>query len=404
MSALEIIAEGGPAADPRRLSILGSTGSIGCSAIDVIAHQPERFDVAALVGNRNIEVLAQQAIAVGAEIAVTADGSLYNDLKARLAGTGIAVAAGNDAVIEAAKRPADITLAAIVGAAGLEPTLAAAEQGATIALANKECLVCAGDVFKAALDASGSRLLPVDSEHSAVFQVFDNDQVNQVEKIILTASGGPFRSITREEMKAVTPDQALNHPNWDMGPKITIDSATLMNKGLELIEAFHLFPIGYDQLEAVIHPQSIIHSMVSYRDGSVLAQLGVPDMKTPIAYALAWPDRMPAPVDRLDLAAIGQLTFEAIDREKFPSVGLCLSCLERGGSSSAIMNASNEIAVAEFLAGKIPFLGITELSFNVLNEAESAGMVAPMSSLDDVVAADDFGRKTACELARTLHS
>lgn len=404
MSALEIVSEVEPERDVRRLSILGSTGSIGCSAIEVIRHQPERFDVVALVGNRNVALLAEQAVAVNARTAVTADASLYGELKSLLSGTTVSVAAGETAVLEAAREPADLTLAAIVGAAGLEPTLASAEEGATIALANKECLVCAGDVFKAALEASGSRLLPVDSEHSAVFQVFEDAQVDQVEKIILTASGGPFRTITRKEMIAVTPEQALNHPNWDMGPKITIDSATLMNKGLELIEAFHLFPVGCDQLDAVIHPQSIVHSMVAYKDGSVLAQMGVPDMKTPIAYALAWPDRMPAPVERLDLAAIGQLTFEPVDRDKFPSVGLCLACLERGGSAAAIMNAANEVAVAEFLAGKIPFLGITELSFSVLDEAESAGMVAPMSSLLDVSAADEYGRRTATDLARRLHS
>ena len=404
MSALESVPDGQASSGVTKLSILGATGSIGCSAIDVVQHQSERFEVVALVGNRNIELLAQQAIAVGAEVAVTADEGRYQELKEALQGTGISVAAGNAAVVEAAQRPVDITLAAIVGAAGLEPTLAAAEQGATIALANKECLVCAGDVFKAALASSGSQLLPVDSEHSAVFQVFENDQAGEVDKIILTASGGPFRAIPKEEMRAVTPEQALNHPNWDMGPKITIDSATLMNKGLELIEAFHLFPVGHDQLDAVIHPQSIIHSMVSYTDGSVLAQLGVPDMKTPIAYALSWPNRMPAPVERLDLVEVGQLTFEKIDREKFPSVGLCLSCLERGGSASAIMNASNEIAVAEFLAGNIPFLGITELSMAVLDEAESAGMVEQMSSLEDVAAADEYGRQTAGRLARRLHT
>lgn len=404
MSAAEISSVGDPSQDVTRLSILGTTGSIGCSAIDVIQHQPERFDIVALVGNKNIELLAKQAKAVGAEIAVTADENLYQDLRDALSGSDVEVAAGAGAVLEAAQRPVDMNLAAIVGAAGLEPTLAAAEQGATIALANKECLVCAGDVFKAALAASGSRLLPVDSEHSAVFQVFENAQVDQVEKIILTASGGPFRTVTREEMESVTPEQALDHPNWDMGPKITIDSATLMNKGLELIEAYHLFPVGHDQLDAVIHPQSIVHSMVSYTDGSVLAQMGVPDMKTPIAYALAWPNRMPTQVDRLDLVQIGQLTFEEVDREKFPSIDLCLGCLERGGSASAIMNASNEIAVAEFLAGNMPFLGITELSMAVVNEAESAGMVAPMSSLEDVAAADEYGRREATRLARSLHS
>lgn len=403
MSALELSNDRPATDEVRKLTILGSTGSIGCSTLDVVAHQADRFQVVALVGNRNIDLLASQAISCGAEIAVTADASLYQGLKDRLAGTGIEAAAGMEAVLEAARRPADLILAAIVGAAGLKPTLAAAEQGTTIALANKECLVCAGDVFNEAIRTHGAQLLPVDSEHSAVFQVFEQNQSAQVDRIILTASGGPFRSATYDELKAVTREQALDHPNWDMGPKITIDSATLMNKGLELIEAYHLFPVEPSQLEAVIHPQSIVHSMVSYCDGSVLAQLGVPDMRTPIAYALAWPSRMPAPVERLDLAAIGQLTFERVDSDKFPSVGLCLGCLEAGGSATAVMNASNEVAVAEFLSDKIGFLGITELTRSVLDEAEGAGMLCAMDSLDDVWAADDYGRRKAVELAQRLH-
>ncbi len=404
MSAVELPNERPMANAVRSVTILGSTGSIGCSTLDVIAHQADRFNVVALVGNRNIELLASQAISCGAEIAVTADDSLFEALKERLAGSGVEAAAGMDAVIDAARRPADLIVAAIVGAAGLKPTLAAAEQGTTIALANKECLVCAGDVFNKALQRHGAQLLPVDSEHSAVFQVFEQEQRDQVDRIILTASGGPFREATYEQLKQVTREQALNHPNWDMGPKITIDSATLMNKGLELIEAYHLFPVQPNQLEAVIHPQSIVHSMVSYCDGSVLAQLGVPDMRTPIAYALAWPSRMPAPVDRLDLAQIGQLTFEHVDSDKFPSVGLCLGCLEAGGSATAVMNASNEVAVAEFLSDKIGFLGITELTRAVLDEAGGAGMLCTMDSLDDVWAADEFGRKKAVELAQRLHT
>ncbi|MEM1201363.1 MAG: 1-deoxy-D-xylulose-5-phosphate reductoisomerase, partial [Pseudomonadota bacterium] len=274
MSAVEM-SRGRPEADrAKTVTILGSTGSVGCSTLDVISHQPDRFEVVALVGNRNIELLAQQAMACGAQLAVTADESLYAALKELLAGSGVEVAAGFDAVMEASRRPAELIVAAIVGAAGLKPTLAAAEQGTTIALANKECLVCAGDVFKDVLRKHGAQLLPVDSEHSAVFQVFEQPQSEQVDRIILTASGGPFRTAAYEDLKNVTPEQALKHPNWDMGPKITIDSATLMNKGLELIEAYHLFPVEPSQLEAVIHPQSIIHSMVSYCDGSVLAQLG----------------------------------------------------------------------------------------------------------------------------------
>ncbi len=402
MSVLELPNDEPSVDAVRKLTILGSTGSIGCSTLDVVAHQPHRFEVVALVGNRNVELLAKQALQCGAKLAVTAAPELYETLKEHLAGSGIEVAAGMDAVMDAARRPADIILAAIVGAAGLKPTLAAAEQGTTIALANKECLVCAGDVFNNAMRKYGAELLPVDSEHSAVFQVFEQKQSQQVDQIILTASGGPFRTATRQQLTEVTPEQALKHPNWDMGPKITIDSATLMNKGLELIEAYHLFPVKPGQLDAVIHPQSIVHSMVSYCDGSVLAQLGVPDMRTPIAYALAWPSRMPAPVERLDLAKIGQLTFEPIDSDKFPSVGLCLGCLEIGGSATAVMNASNEVAVAEFLSGRIGFLGITELTRNVLEAAEAGGMLGEMSNLDDVSDADTFGRKKASELAQRL--
>ncbi len=404
MSAVELSGERPLVDRPRKITVLGSTGSIGCSTLDVVAHQPERFDVVALVGNRNIDLLAEQAISCGAEVAVTADESLFGALKQRLSDSGVEAAAGMGAVMEAARRPAELIVAAIVGAAGLKPTLAAAEQGTTIALANKECLVCAGEVFNAALREYGAQLLPVDSEHSAVFQVFEQNQIEQVDRIILTASGGPFRTATYDQLKNVTREQALDHPNWDMGPKITIDSATLMNKGLELIEAYHLFPVQPDQLEAVIHPQSIVHSMVSYCDGSVLAQLGVPDMRTPIAYALAWPSRMPAPVERLDLAKIGQLTFEPIDSDKFPSVGLCLGCLETGGSATAVMNAANEVAVQEFLSDRIGFLGITELSRAVLDDAARAGMLGAMASLDDVSEADQFGRRKAMEMAQRLHT
>jgi 1-deoxy-D-xylulose-5-phosphate reductoisomerase len=386
----------------RRLTILGATGSIGCSTLEVVLHNRERFEVVALVGNTNVALLAQQAVACNAQLAVTADESLYGELARLLEGTGIQAAAGKAAVIDAAQLPADIVVAAIVGAAGLRPTLAAATQGITIALANKECLVCAGDVFLRALKDTGATLLPVDSEHSAVFQVLDQSQRDQIDKIILTASGGPFRDYEQAQLASVTPEQALNHPNWSMGPKITIDSSTLMNKGLELIEAFYLFPVAAHQLEAVIHPQSIIHSMVAYKDGSVLAQMGEPDMKTPIAYALGWPDRIPAPVKRLDFTTLGQLTFEAVDPEKFPAVSLCLSCLERGGSATTVMNAANEIAVAEFLTKNIAYLEITQLVDATLNAAEKDGMIADLLSLDDVSNADQYGRDKAGELARSL--
>jgi len=389
---------------PRRLTILGATGSVGCSTLEVVLHNRERFEVVALVGNTNISLLAEQAVACNAQLAVTADETRLGELKNLLAGTGIEVAAGDAAVIDAAQRPADMVVAAIVGAAGLKPTLAAAAQGTTIALANKECLVCAGDVFLRALQASGAKLLPVDSEHSAVYQVLDQNQPDQIDKIILTASGGPFRSYEHAQLASITPDQALKHPNWSMGPKITVDSSTLMNKGLELIEAFYLFPVSANQLDAVIHPQSIVHSMVAYKDGSVLAQMGEPDMKTPIAYALGWPNRIPAPVKRLDLAALGQLTFEAIDRTKFPAVALCLGCLERGGSATTVMNAANEVAVAEFLSNNVAYLGITQLVDATLNAAEKDGMIAELRSLDDVSHADLYGREKATELARSLQS
>ncbi|MGI9481842.1 MAG: 1-deoxy-D-xylulose-5-phosphate reductoisomerase [Hyphomicrobiales bacterium] len=386
----------------RRLTILGSTGSIGCSTLNVVAHNQASFDIAALVGNSNIELLANQALSFRAELAVTADESRYEELAERLKGSGIEVAAGQNAVIEAAQRPCDITMAAIVGAAGLEPTLAAAKQGAIIALANKECLVCAGDVFLDTLQKTGTTLLPVDSEHSAVFQVLDQTQRDQIDKIILTASGGPFRAYELDALAAVTPKQALNHPNWDMGPKVTIDSSTLMNKGLELIEAYYLFPVKAEQLDAVIHRQSIVHSLVAYKDGSVLAQMGEPDMKTPIAYALGWPNRIPAPVKRLDLAAIGQLNFEPVDPQKFPAVNLCLGCLERGGSATTVMNAANEVAVAEFLSKKLAYLEITRLIDATLEAAEKDGMVAKLHSLEDVSSADTYGRERASELARSL--
>jgi len=389
-------------APPRRLTLLGATGSIGTSTLDVLAHHPEAFEVEALVANRNLDALARAAGRCRARLAVTADAALYGELKSMLAGTGTECAAGPAAVIEAAERPADLVMAAIVGADGLAPTLAAARRGATIALANKECLVSGGDVFTRAAKAAGAAILPVDSEHSAVFQCLEPENLDHLERITLTASGGPFRTRSRDELAGVTPADALKHPNWSMGPKVTIDSATLMNKGLELIEAFHLFPVALDQLAVVVHPQSIVHSFVSYRDGSVIAQLGVPDMRTPIAYALAWPRRIAAPVKALDLARIGTLTFETVDAERFPAVDLARHALGSGGSASTILNAANEVAVAAFLAGELAFLAITELVGRTLARAERDGMVAPLSTLDDVWAADRYGRRCAGELARQL--
>jgi len=388
--------------DPKRLTILGSTGSIGRSTVDVIRHADGAFAVDALVANANIAELAAQAKAVNARLAVTADPALYEPLKDALAGSGIEAAAGEAAVVEAAGRPVDMVMASIVGAAGLAPTLAAIEQGTTVALANKECLVCAGELVIAAAERKRIGIVPVDSEHSAVFQVFETGNADAVARVILTASGGPFRTFSREEIASATPEQALRHPNWSMGQKVTIDSATLMNKGLELIEAFHLFPIDEDRLDVLVHPQSIVHSLVEYRDGSLLAQMGVPDMRTPIAYALSWPRRISAPVERLRLEEVGQLTFEAVDGERFPSVALCRSALRRGGSATTILNAANEIAVAAFLSGRIPFPAITGLVADTLERAEGEAMLGPVATLDEVWAADAYGRRIATDLAGAL--
>lgn len=380
-----------PETSPRRVTILGSTGSVGCSTIDLIGRNPQDFQVAALTANRSVKELAEQARRLRAELAVVADPARYADLKEALSGTGIAVAAGPEAVEEAADRPADLVMAAIVGAAGLAPTLAAVRRGAIVALANKETLVCAGSLMVGEVGRSGSRLLPVDSEHNAIFQVLEEDRPEGIEKIVLTASGGPFRTRSRAEMADVTPEQAVAHPNWDMGAKISVDSATMMNKGLELIEAHHLFGLTEDRIDVVVHPQSVIHSMVSYVDGSVLAQLGQPDMRTPIAYALAWPRRMATPVRRLDLAKIGQLTFEAPDPVRFPALRLAREALGAGGGAPTILNAANEVAVASFLEGAIGFLAICEVVERTLEAlpARSPG------SLGDVAALDTEARKTA---------
>ncbi len=387
----------------RRLTILGATGSIGQSTLDVVRRHRDRFTIEALVGNTNIAQLARDAREFGARIAITADPDRAEDLRQALAGSGIDTSAGPDAVCEAAARPVDLTVAAIVGAQGLRPTLAALDAGNQLALANKECLVCAGDVFMRRARDMNLPVIPVDSEHSAIFQCFESHNADQIDRITLTASGGPFRTFDAERLKTVTVAEALNHPNWSMGNKITIDSATLMNKGLELIEAFQLFPVSRDQIDTIVHPQSIIHSFVSYVDGSVLAQLGVPDMRTPIALALSYPDRIESPVDRLDLAAVAQLTFEPVRHDLFPAVNLCMSAMERGGSATTLLNAANEIAVAEFLSQSIGFLRITTLVEETLSRAERDSMIAPLQSLDDVWEADTYGRKVATEIASGLN-
>jgi len=389
----------------RRVTVLGSTGSVGANTVDLIAHgNAERaaYSVVALTAHSNVRVLADQARRLRPEVAVVADAGCYTALKAELAGSGVEVAAGAQAVEEAAQRPTDWTMASIVGAAGLKPALAAVAQGRTVALANKECLVSAGPYFMRQVKASGARLLPVDSEHSAVFQVFDFAQLAAIERVTLTASGGPFRTWSVEQMAQASPAQACKHPNWSMGAKISVDSATLMNKGLELIEAHYLFGITPERLDVVVHPQSIVHSLVSYVDGSVLAQLASPDMRTPIAYALGFPERMSAPTHRLDLAAIGQLTFEAPDPVRFPCLALAQLALRAGGATPTILNAANEVAVEAFLAGKIGFLDIGRtVETTVERTVPSAN--ASLSALEDFVSLDSEARDVARRLTGALN-
>jgi 1-deoxy-D-xylulose-5-phosphate reductoisomerase len=382
---------------PRRITILGSTGSVGCSTLDLVARQPEAFAVESLVAGRNVDRLIEQARQFRPAVAVIGDATKYAALRDALAGTGIAAAAGHEAVCEAASRPAEWVMAAIVGATGLEPTLAAVRRGATVALANKECLVCAGALFVNEVKRSGATLLPVDSEHNAIFQVFDFAHADRVARIILTASGGPFRTSSTEDMRRVTPAEAVRHPNWSMGAKISVDSATMMNKGLELIEAFHLFPVREEQIEIVVHPQSVIHSLVAYVDGSVLAQLGTPDMRTPIAYTLAWPDRMPAPSPSLDLVATARLTFEPPDPERFPALRLARDALRRGGAAPTILNAANEVGVARFLTGQIGFLDIVR---GVERALERMANHTPQS-LADIHAVDAQTRRIVGEFLAT---
>jgi 1-deoxy-D-xylulose-5-phosphate reductoisomerase len=379
------------ATSPRSVTILGSTGSVGANTVDLITRNPDSFVVEALTGHRNVDLLAEQALVLRPKFVVVGEESGYRALKDALAGTGIEIAAGPSALVEAAKRPSDWVMASIVGAAGLEPTMEAIRRGAIVGLANKECLVCAGALMMDAVHQFGATLLPVDSEHSAIFQVFEFENAKQVAKIILTASGGPFRTRSRASMEDVTPAQAVAHPNWSMGAKISVDSATMMNKGLELIEAYHLFPVDVGKIDIVVHPQSVIHSLVEYVDGSVLAQLGSPDMRTPIAYALGWPSRMPAPSPRLDLAEISTLTFEQPDPERFPALRLAREALNRGGVAPAILNAANEVAVARFLEGGIGFLDIPRVVETVLCSISHRDA----NTLSDVSEADSEARDEA---------
>jgi 1-deoxy-D-xylulose-5-phosphate reductoisomerase len=375
---------------PRRsVTILGATGSVGRSTLDLIGRAPERYRVEALTAQSNVDALAAAALRYGARLAVIGDPSGYPRLKEALAGSDIAVAAGAEGLTEAAARPADWVMAAIVGAAGLGPTLTAVRRAAMVALATKECLVCAGALLMAEVETSGAVLLPVDSEHNAIFQALRGEATDSIERLILTASGGPFRRRTLAEMAAVTPSEAVAHPNWHMGAKISVDSATMMNKGLELIEAHHLFGLSQDRIEILVHPESIVHSMVAFRDGSVLAQLGQPDMRIPIAYTLGWPERISTPTPRLDLSRIACLTFEAPDPARFPALRLADQALRQGGTAPTVLNAANEVAVGAFLAGRIGFLDIVAVVETVLEAC--AGLRA--NSLDDILDVDALARR-----------
>jgi 1-deoxy-D-xylulose-5-phosphate reductoisomerase len=380
----------------KKISILGATGSIGKSTLDLIERSPDDFEVVALTAAVNAAALADAARRTGARLAVIADESRLAELETALRGTDCRPATGEDALVEAAAGDADLVMAAIVGCAGLAPTMAAVEAGKTVALANKEALVTAGDLMIDAATKSGAQLLPVDSEHNAIFQSLAGSRIDQVSRIILTASGGPFRTSSAEEIHAATPAQAVAHPNWSMGAKISVDSATLMNKGLELIEAHYLFGLPSQRIDILIHPQSVIHSLVEYVDGSVLAQLGSPDMRIPIAYALAWPDRMPTPAQRLNLADIARLDFGEPDLERFPALRLAREALEAGGSAPAVLNAANEVAVAAFLDGGIQFPDISRLVESALQENDRPGP----HSIEDVFEIDREVRRNVTMLVK----
>ncbi len=389
-----------PLSSPRRISIFGSTGSVGVSTLELIGQTPDKFSVEVLTANENFTLLAQQAKQFKASTVVIGNDELYRELKELLADTDVEVLAGRQALIDVASLEVDWVMAAIVGAAGLAPTLAAIRTGALIALANKESLVCGGDLVLDDVRKFGATLLPVDSEHNAIFQVLDFNQVENLQRLVLTASGGPFLDLSYDEMKEVSIDQALAHPNWDMGAKISIDSATMMNKGLELIEAEHLFPVSESEIDILVHPQSIIHSMVEYRDGSMLAQMGSPDMRTPISYALGWPDRHGFEADRLDLATIGSLTFLNPDPVKFPALRLAREALKTGKSAPASLNAANEVAVQGFLQGQIKFLDIA----SVVEETLLNAPVVDFSSVEDIFENDRQGRRIAKNIMSTQFS
>jgi 1-deoxy-D-xylulose-5-phosphate reductoisomerase len=384
-----------PALGVKCITILGATGSVGTSTIDLIKREPERYRVVAVTARKNAAVLARLAREVGAQLAVVADPAAYSELKDALAGSNVETAAGEDALLDAAQRPADWVMAAISGAIGLKPTLAAVERGATVALANKECLVCAGSLFMRKAASAGATVLPVDSEHNAIFQALGAGPREDVKRIILTASGGPFRTWSLDQIKEATPEQALRHPNWSMGPRITVDSASMMNKGLELIEAQHLFGLKPDEIDVLVHPQSVVHGLVEFRDGSVVAQLGSPDMRIPIAHCLAWPHRIDTPATRLDLARVRELTFEAPDPIRFPAVSLARRVMEMGGAAPTVMNAADEVAVGEFIARRIAFPAIVSLVEATLEAASARGLLAEPDGIEAAIAIDHNARSLA---------
>ncbi len=382
----------------RTLTLLGATGSIGASTLDLVRRNPDQWQIEALTAHSNAAELARLAREFGARLAVVGDEACLPELRGALSGSGIAAAGGAAALVEAAARPVDMTVAAIVGCAGLAPVMAAVERGGTIALANKEALVSAGEVLMAAVTRHGATLLPTDSEHNAIFQCLAAGRIEDVARITLTASGGPLRTWSQAQLDAATPAQAVAHPNWSMGAKISVDSATMMNKGLEFIEAYHLFPVGLDKIGIVIHPQSVIHSMVEFRDRSTLAQLGPSDMRVPIASCLAWPQRMDTPLAPLDLAAIGELTFFPPDETRFPATRLAREAIRAGGSAPAILNAANEVAVAAFLAGQIRFTRIAAVVDETLQRSNDAPRPA---SLEEVLSVDKAARAQALALLET---
>ena len=382
----------------RTVSILGATGSIGASTFDLLMRERDRYRVEAVAAQRNVEALAKTAIALGARFAAVADPQAYGALQDALSGTDIVAGAGEQAVIEAAVRPADLIVASISGAAGLAPTMAAIERGTSVAIANKECLVCAGGLFMRRAADRGATILPVDSEHNALFQAMAAGQRGDIRRLILTASGGPFRTWSAEAVRNATPEQALRHPNWSMGAKVTIDSATLMNKGLELIEAHHLFQMPPQEIDVFVHPQSIVHGIVEFRDGSFIAQLGAPDMRIPISHCLSWPQRMEEPARRLRLDEMASLTFEAPDLVRFPALRLARTALEEGGAAPTVLNAANEVAVAEFLSNRLGFAAIPALVETTLNAAARRGMVREPASVEEALEIDRAAREMAGEL------